>query len=33
MTENEEFERYGSDPVLEQYLDRYRDVQGSFGFF
>lgn len=33
MTENEEFERYDDDPVLEQYLDCYRDVQDSYGFF
>ncbi|WP_423745924.1 glycosyltransferase (plasmid) [Haladaptatus sp. SPP-AMP-3] len=33
MTENEEFERYDNDPVLERYLDCYRDVQDSFGFF
>ncbi|KZN24477.1 glycosyl transferase family 1 [Haladaptatus sp. R4] len=33
MTENEEFDRYDDDPVLEQYLDCYRDMQDSFGFF
>lgn len=33
MTENEEFERYDDRPVLEQYLDCYRDVTDSFGFF
>ncbi|WP_458206913.1 glycosyltransferase family 4 protein [Haladaptatus sp. NG-SE-30] len=33
MTENEEFARYDHRPVLEQYLDCYRDVQDSFGFF
>ncbi len=33
MTENESFEQYDHRPVLEQYLDCYRDVQDSFGFF
>ncbi|SIQ80294.1 Glycosyltransferase involved in cell wall bisynthesis [Haladaptatus litoreus] len=33
MTENDAFEKYDHRPVLEQYLDCYRDVQDSFGFF
>ncbi|WP_266075367.1 glycosyltransferase family 4 protein [Haladaptatus caseinilyticus] len=33
LTENDAFEKYGHRPVLEQYLDCYRDVRDSFGFF
>ncbi|WP_227355486.1 glycosyltransferase [Haladaptatus salinisoli] len=33
MTENEEFARYDHRSVLERYLDCYRDVRDSFGFF